>query len=71
MSGARCRFAYGPADATATHSLLLIQEETHLFWFYISGTGSPGIAGQSPGGRKTIVVVVVVNPIMGQVFYVT
>ena len=23
LSGARCRFAYGPADATATHSLLL------------------------------------------------
>jgi len=22
-SGARCRFAYGPADATATHYLLL------------------------------------------------
>jgi len=23
LSGARCRFAYGPADATATHHLLL------------------------------------------------
>jgi len=23
VSGARCRFAYGPADATATHYLLL------------------------------------------------
>ena len=23
LSGTRCRFAYGPADATATHSLLL------------------------------------------------
>jgi len=23
VSGSRCRFAYGPADATATHSLLL------------------------------------------------
>jgi len=23
LSGARCRLAYGPADATATHSLLL------------------------------------------------
>jgi len=22
LSGARCRFAYGPADATATHCLL-------------------------------------------------
>ena len=24
LSGARCRLAYGPADATATHSLLLL-----------------------------------------------
>jgi len=23
LSGARCRFAYGPAEATATHYLLL------------------------------------------------
>ena len=23
LSGARCRFAYGPADSTATHCLLL------------------------------------------------
>jgi len=23
LTGARCRFAYGPADATATHCLLL------------------------------------------------
>jgi len=23
LSGVRCRFAYGPADATATHYLLL------------------------------------------------
>ena len=23
VSGARCRFAYGPADATATHYLLV------------------------------------------------
>jgi len=23
MSGSRCRFAYGPADATATHCILL------------------------------------------------
>jgi len=24
LSGARCRLAYGPADATATHCLLLL-----------------------------------------------
>jgi len=39
LSGARCRLAYGPADATATHCLLF-QYNPH--WFYLSGTGSPG-----------------------------
>jgi len=36
LSGARCRLAYGPADATATHGLLL---QYNLEWFYRSGTG--------------------------------
>jgi len=39
LSGARCRLAYSPADATATHCLLLLQNPD---WFYLSGTGSPG-----------------------------
>ena len=43
LSGARCRLAYGPADATATHCLLLKQSPD---WFYLSGIpahlGSPG-----------------------------
>jgi len=39
LSGARCRLAYGPADATATHCLLL---QKNSGWFYLSGTGSPG-----------------------------
>ena len=39
LTGARCRLAYGPADATATHCLLL---QWHPDWFYLSGTGSPG-----------------------------
>ena len=39
MSGAKCRLAYGPADATATHCLLL---KWNPNWFYLSGTGSPG-----------------------------
>jgi len=39
VSGARCRLAYGPADATATHCLLLQQNPD---WFYLSGIGSPG-----------------------------
>ena len=38
LSGARCRLAYGPADATATHCLLLQQNPD---WFYLSGTSSP------------------------------
>jgi len=39
LSGARCRLAYCPADATATHCLLL---QKNPDWFYLSGTGSPG-----------------------------
>jgi len=39
LSGAMCRFAYGPADTTATHCLLL---QLNPDWFYLSGTGSPG-----------------------------
>ena len=39
LSGARCRLAYDPADATATHCLLL---QWNPDWFYLSGTGSPG-----------------------------
>ena len=39
LSGARCRLAYGPADATATHCLSLQQNPD---WFYLSGTGLPG-----------------------------
>jgi len=41
LTGARCRLAYGPADATATHYLLL---QFNPDWFYLSGTGSPGVA---------------------------
>ena len=47
MSGARCRLAYGPADATATHCLLL---QLNPDWFYLSGTGSVAHPG-SPGTR--------------------
>ena len=38
LSRARCRLANGPADATATHCLLL---QWNPDWFYLSGTGSP------------------------------
>ena len=36
LPGARCRLAYGPADVTATHCLLLLYNPD---WFYLSGTG--------------------------------
>ena len=39
LFGARCRLAYGPADATAIHCLLL---QYNPDWFCLSGTGSPG-----------------------------
>ena len=39
LSGVRCRLAYDPADATATHCLLL---QKNPDWFYLSGTSSPG-----------------------------
>jgi len=35
----RCRLEYGPADATATHCLLL---QLNPDRFYLSGTGSVG-----------------------------
>jgi len=39
LSGARCRLAYDPADATATHYLLL---QKNPDCFYLSDTGLPG-----------------------------
>ena len=33
LSGARCRLVYGPADATATHCLLLRSRFFLLFWY--------------------------------------
>ena len=39
LTRARWRLAYGPADATATHCLLLQQNPD---WFFLSGTSLPG-----------------------------
>ena len=36
MTTRACRLAYGPADATATHCLLL---QYNSDWFYLSATG--------------------------------
>ena len=58
-SGARGRFAYGPADTTATHCLLL-QEIQIGFAFTFLVPAHPGSPGQNPESHKTAVVVVVV-----------
>jgi len=41
LSGARCRLAYGPANATATHYLLL---QYNLYWFYLSDPAHPDVS---------------------------
>jgi len=43
LSGARCRLAYGPADATATHCLLL---QLNPDWFTFLVPDHPGSPGQ-------------------------
>jgi len=40
MSGATCRLAYGPADATATHSLASVK--TDFAFLVPAHLGSPG-----------------------------
>jgi len=41
VSGARCRLAYGPADATATHSLLLRKIQIGFTFLLLAHLGSP------------------------------
>ena len=37
LSGARCRLAYGPADATATQSLASVKSRLVLpFWYWLT-----------------------------------
>jgi len=65
LSGARCRFAYGPADATATLSLAPINPD----WFYLPGftflvPAYPGSPGQNPESHKMVVAVVVVYTVI-------
>jgi len=55
LSGARYRFAYGPADPIATHCLLL-QEIQIGFGFTFLVPVHPGSPGQNPDGRKMVVV---------------
>ena len=54
LFGVRCRFEYGPADATATHCLLLQKIQIGLIFLVLAHTGSPG---HSPGGRKAVIVI--------------
>jgi len=48
LSGARCRFAYGPADTTATHSLALVSPD----WFYQNGSAFVVLAYPGCPGKK-------------------
>jgi len=48
LSGMRCRLAYGPADATATHCDPVNPDWFYLAGFYLSGTCSPGCPRQIP-----------------------
>ena len=37
LSGAKCRLAYGPADATATHCLASVKSRLVLpFWYWLT-----------------------------------
>ena len=57
----RWRFAYGPADTTATH---LLQEIQIAFTFLVPA--HPGSPGQNPESCKMLVVVVVVVVVLGR-----
>ena len=52
LSGARCRFPYGPTDPTATHCLLL-QEIQIGFGFTFLVPAHPGSPGQNPESHNT------------------
>jgi len=47
LSGVRCRFAYGPADVTATHSLASVKSRLVLI------PAHPGNPERSPECHKT------------------
>ena len=55
LSGARCRLAYRPADATATHCLLL------QHWFYYLVPADPGSPGQRAVKQVCVCVCVCVS----------
>jgi len=55
LSGARCRFAYGQADPTATHCLLLWEIQIG-FGFTLLVLAYPGSPSQNPESHKIIIV---------------
>jgi len=57
LSGARCRFAYGPADPIVTHCLFL-QKIQIGFGFTLLVPAHLGSPRQNPEGHKMVVVVV-------------
>jgi len=61
VSGVRCRLAYGPVDATATHSLAPVNPDWYVYLpgFIFLVPAHPSCPGQNPEGRKMVVVVVV------------
>ena len=59
LSEARCKFAYGPVDPTATYCFLL-QEIQIGFGFTFLVPAHLGSPRQNPESRKTVVVVAVV-----------
>jgi len=65
LYGARCRSAYGQLMPLPLNALAAVNPD----WSYVPGytflvPAHPGSSAQSPGGRKTVVVVVVMQPLM-------
>ena len=65
LSGARSRFAFGPADATAAYCVLL-QEIPIVFGFTFLVPAHPGSPRRNPESHKMVVVVVVAKRLVGK-----
>jgi len=60
VSGSRCRFAYGPADATATHYLLLQYIQID-FTFLLPAHWVPVVLDKIQEGKKWLCVCVLMK----------
>jgi len=67
LSGARCRFAYGAVDATASHYILLQEIQIGFTFLVLAHPGTAGSPGQDPDSCQTVVVVVVVVVRIGRI----